>query len=86
MGVFDAADGKINLAASTDKMFKGFCQALDVPELADDPRYRLHVDRINHRKELTERMNEITGQSPTVELVEKLNEDGVPCGPLYNMK
>lgn len=86
MGVFDAADGKINLAASTDKMFKGFCQALDVPEMADDPRYRLHADRIKHRKELTERMNEITGQHPTVELVEKLNEAGVPCGPIYNMK
>lgn len=86
MGVFDAADGKINLAASTDKMFKGFCQALDVPDLADDPRYHLYVDRIKHRKELTVRMNEITGQRPTIELVEKLNEAGVPCGPIYSMK
>lgn len=85
MGVFDAADGLINLAASTDKMFKGFCQALDVPELAEDPRYGRIIERIKHRQQLTERMNEITRQRPTQELVEKLNAAGVPCGPIYTM-
>jgi len=86
MGVFEAADGQINLAASTDKMFKGFCEALDVPELAEDPRYHKILDRIEHRQQLTERMNEITRQRPTVELVEKLNDAGVPCGPIYSMQ
>jgi len=66
-------------------MFKGFCQALDVPEWAEDPLYANYVDRIKHREELTARMNEVTVQRPTVELVEKLNEAGVPCGPIYSM-
>ncbi|MBD3648396.1 MAG: CoA transferase, partial [Pseudomonadales bacterium] len=85
MGVFDAADGKINLAASTNKMFRAFCDAMGVPELADDERYRSARARVENRHELWETMNAITSKHPTKELVEKMNEAGCPCGPIYNI-
>lgn len=85
MGVFDAADGKINLAASTNKMFRAFCEAMGVPDMADDERYRSARARVENRHELWETMNAITSQHPTKELVEKMNEVGCPCGPIYNI-
>lgn len=85
MGVFDAADGKINLAASTSKMFKAFCEVMNVPELAEDERYSSARGRVQYRHELWETMNEITSRYPTRDLVEKLNAVGCPCGPIYNV-
>ncbi len=85
MGVFDAADGKINMAASTNKMFNAFCQALNVPELAADPEYVHAGKRVQNRHQLEQRINEITCRYNTQELVEKLNAVGVPCGPIYNI-
>ncbi len=85
MGVFDAADGKINLAASTNKMFKAFCEVMNVPELAEDERYRSARGRVEHRHALWETMNAITSEVPTKELVEKMNAAGCPCGPIYNI-
>lgn len=85
MGVFDAADGKINLAASTNKMFKAFCEVMAVPELAEDERYSSARGRVQYRHELWETMNEITSRYPTRDLVEKLNAVGCPCGPIYNV-
>ena len=39
MGVFDSADGHVNLAASTDKMFRVFCEIMQADELAANPDY-----------------------------------------------
>ncbi|MEX2489364.1 MAG: CaiB/BaiF CoA-transferase family protein, partial [Pseudomonadales bacterium] len=85
MGVFDAADGQINLAASTNKMFRAFCEAMEVPELAEDERFKSSKGRVQYRHELWETMNEVTGRHPTRELVDKLNAVGCPCGPIYNV-
>ena len=85
MGVFDTADGKVNLAASTNKMFKAFCEKMDVPDLASDERFSQPRARVKNRHELTDEMNAITRKYSTVELVEKMNEAGCPCGPINNI-
>ncbi len=85
MGVFEAADGKVNLAASTNKMFAAFCEVMQVPELAADPDYQHAADRKINRIKLREEVNAVTRRHSTVELVEKLNQVGVPCGPIYNI-
>jgi crotonobetainyl-CoA:carnitine CoA-transferase CaiB-like acyl-CoA transferase len=85
MGVFEAADGRINMAASSSKMFSAFCKAMNVPEMAEDPDYAHARKRIENRHQLQQRINEITSQHRTMELVERLNKVGVPCGPIYNV-
>lgn len=85
MGVFDAADGQINLAASSNKMFEGFCKAMEAPHLVEDERFRNIGGRVKHSDALLQMMNDITSQKPTEELVEKLNAVGCPCGPIYNI-
>jgi crotonobetainyl-CoA:carnitine CoA-transferase CaiB-like acyl-CoA transferase len=85
MGVFDTADGQINMAASTNKMFSAFCHVLGAQELMEDPEYKHARDRVLNRQQLQSKVNEITQRFTTNELVEKLNKVGVPCGPIYNV-
>ncbi len=39
MGTYPAKDGLVNLAASTGKMWKNFCEALEATDLLVDPAY-----------------------------------------------
>lgn len=85
MGVFEAADGKVNIAASSQKMFRNFCKALNADHLVANPDYADGVKRARNRQSLNREINEITGKIPMAELVEKLNEAGCPCGPIYTI-
>lgn len=85
MGVFDTLDGKVNLAASTNKMFKAFCEKMNAPELAEDKRFSELKGRVENRDELLQLMNEVTRTKSTAYLVEAMNDVGCPCGPIYNI-
>ncbi len=85
MGVFESADGLVNLAASTGKMWANFCKALGADELASRDEYRHARGRVERREAINREVNEVTKQFPTSELVARLNEVGVPCGPIYNI-
>ncbi len=85
MGVFDSANGQVNLAASTGKMWVNFCQALDAQDLLERPEYQRGADRIRHRDQLNTDVNHLTRGFTTAELVERLNAVGVPCGPIYTI-
>ena len=85
MGVFDTADGLVNLAASTDKMFAAFCEAMQAEELSANAAYQTVEGRLQHREALWEKANHLTSQHSTKELVEKLNSVGIPCGPINDI-
>lgn len=85
MGVFHTLDGSVNLAASTNKMFRAFCEQMGVAEMASDERYKNPKDRVQNRHELWAEINAITSTVSTQELVEKMNAAGCPCGPIYNI-
>ena len=85
MGTFDAADGKINIAASSGKMFREFCRVLDAPHLLENPNFSSNQKRARHREELSREINKITRRIPRADLIEKLNEAGCPCGPINSI-
>ncbi len=86
MGVFNTSDGKINLAASSDKMFRALVHALGVPALAEDERFSTHGSRLKHRHTLWKLINEETSKKSTKDLVGMMNnEAGCPCGPIYSI-
>ena len=85
MGLFDAKDGPVNIAASSPRMFKSFCEALDVPELLADERYADPAKRLANRDRLKSEINVITAQFSVDELVARLAPVGVPCGPVYDV-
>ncbi|MCB1647401.1 MAG: CoA transferase [Pseudomonadales bacterium] len=85
MGVYQSSNGLVNLAASTGKMWVSFCNALDATDLLDHPDFARARDRVKNKLALNEAVNGVTSRFTTAELVEKLNDAGVPCGPIYNI-
>ncbi len=82
MGMYSAKDGFVNLAASSGKMWRNFCQTLDAQKLLDNPLFDSGRARFENRKNLNREVNNLCQNFTMAELVEKLNAVGVPCGPI----
>jgi formyl-CoA transferase len=85
MGVYRARDGYFNLAVGNDDMWRRFCKALDLPALADDPRFAGAPGRVKHRAEMDRTLNEVFRTRIAAEWVEALNAAGVAGGPIYTV-
>ena len=85
MSTFDASDGQVNICASTQNMWAGFCEALGAHALHQNVDYQSFESRVVHRRELDAAVNEVTRGFTVAELVAKLNPAGVPCGPVYDI-
>ena len=82
-GVFETADGHINIATSGGAIYERLCEALGMPELITDPQFATGEGRSENRVALNAIINERTRTKPSTAWVEALNEAGVPCGPIY---
>ena len=82
MGTFVAKDGAVNIAAPTQRLWERFCEALDAQSLLADPAYQRARDRAAKIATLKPAMEAITSQLSVIELVDRLNSVGVPCGPI----
>jgi crotonobetainyl-CoA:carnitine CoA-transferase CaiB-like acyl-CoA transferase len=85
MGTFESADGLVNIAASSPRLWQRFCDALGAEQLLADPLYRSGRDRAAHKARLKADINTVTRRHTTAELVERLNAAGVPCGPINDI-
>jgi crotonobetainyl-CoA:carnitine CoA-transferase CaiB-like acyl-CoA transferase len=85
-GVFKTKDGHMNIAASGQLMYRRLCTALGVPHLIDDPRFKTVPDRSKNRKAMNEELDKACSAKTSAEWIAVLNEAGVPCGPIYNVK
>ncbi len=82
-GVYRTSDGYINIATTGSKMWQRMCEALGAPELMQRPEYASAAERLRHRDELNADIEALTAKRTSKELVDKLNEAGVPTGPIY---
>jgi crotonobetainyl-CoA:carnitine CoA-transferase CaiB-like acyl-CoA transferase len=82
---YRTADGHINVAASGSVMWLRLCEAIGRPELAEDPRFRRADDRAANRAALAAEIESALQTRPSAEWVSRLNDAGVPCGPIYRM-
>ncbi len=85
MGTYRSADGLVNVAAPSQRLWERMCAALDADELLNNPDYRKGRDRAARNAQLSEALNALFSNFSTAELVLKLNEAGVPCGPVNNI-
>jgi len=83
--VFESRDRPVFFGAPTEKAWRNLCQALGADNLVADPRFATNEDRVRHRQELTEELNQITSNYGSNDLVAKLVALDVPCGPLLNV-
>ncbi len=84
-GVFQTADGYINIAAAGNEIYRRLCEALERPELAGDPRYATGKSRSDNRDALNAEIEAITRGRTSADWIEALNKAGVPSGPIYKM-
>ena len=84
-GAFTAADGPINVAASTDTQFRKLCEVIGAPEMADDPDYADNTKRSAKRKVLKARIDELLSARTAAEWAPLIMEAGVPAGPIYTL-
>ncbi len=80
---FRTADGYVNVAVGSEAIWERFCRALDRGDLATDPRFRTNPDRVDHREALVEILQTIFSAQPTAHWRGRLDEAGVPNGPIY---
>ena len=79
---FDAADKPIVVAVGNDAQFGRLCEALGLPDLADEERYATNPDRVANREDLVEILQERFSERMADEWVGKVRGAGVPCGPV----
>ena len=84
-GVFETADGHINIAASGDAIWRRLCPALGAEELAQAPEYATGKARRENRDALNARLQEFVSTRTSAEWIDLLNAAGVPCGPIYTI-
>lgn len=85
MGAFRCQDGLVNIAASGGRLWKRFCAALGAEELLRKAEYAGPEDRAARKEALNAEIEAVTARYTTAELVRKLNDAGVPCGPINDI-
>jgi crotonobetainyl-CoA:carnitine CoA-transferase CaiB-like acyl-CoA transferase len=85
-GPFRADDDWFNLAVVTERTWAAFCDAVDRPELRDDPRFKTNPDRVDHQGELVPLLNDVFSSRPVDHWLRKLEQAGVPCGPIVRVE
>jgi crotonobetainyl-CoA:carnitine CoA-transferase CaiB-like acyl-CoA transferase len=86
MGVFKSSDGYFNLGVGNTAQFRALCDLIDRPDLRDNPQYQTNAGRLKDRALLAAELGQAFAKRSTEDWVNVLNQAGVPCGPIYNMK
>jgi crotonobetainyl-CoA:carnitine CoA-transferase CaiB-like acyl-CoA transferase len=76
------ADNDLIVAAANDGQFRRLCEVLDIPEVADDPRFARNADRTERRDELRPILVRRLKTRGAVEWFDLLVAANVPCGPI----
>ena len=84
-GVFPTQDGHIILAVGNDSQFRAMAQAFGRADLAQNPKFATNPLRIAHREDVVAAVTEIFAARGSAEIITKLQEAGVPCGPIHHV-
>ena len=85
--IYKCKDGFVALGVGNNNLFTKFCNKAGMPELLDNPDYSDNWQRTLHYiPDLRDTMRNWCGQYTKAEIEEMMDEAGVPCGPVLNMK
>jgi crotonobetainyl-CoA:carnitine CoA-transferase CaiB-like acyl-CoA transferase len=82
---FPTADGWVMIAAGNDTLFRRLCDALELPELAKDPRFLTNPLRSENQKVLIPIIEERTRTMATAALLDLTRRHAVPCSAIRNI-
>jgi crotonobetainyl-CoA:carnitine CoA-transferase CaiB-like acyl-CoA transferase len=86
MGCFPTADSFLNIAATSTKNFKKFCELIGREKMATDPRFATSALRGRNKEALNELIAAALRAKTSREWFEIIVAAGLPCGPVYSIK
>jgi crotonobetainyl-CoA:carnitine CoA-transferase CaiB-like acyl-CoA transferase len=86
MGVFPTSDKPINIAASSAKLWTNFCKAAGHEEWLEVEEWKTNGGRSKDRKRINAVIAEVTKLQSSEYWIDKLEEAGIPCGPVNNIR
>jgi crotonobetainyl-CoA:carnitine CoA-transferase CaiB-like acyl-CoA transferase len=81
--IFKTKDGWVAIATPRDAQWAELCRRIARPELADDPRYKLRDDRLQHADEVRKLVSDWTAVRTNRDVMATLG-GFVPAGPVNN--
>jgi crotonobetainyl-CoA:carnitine CoA-transferase CaiB-like acyl-CoA transferase len=85
-GLFETADGQVAIAPSNDAMYEKFLDALELQSLRTHPDFQANADRMLNRASIKAAIEARTRQESSRYWIERLNQYGVPCGQVLNLR
>ena len=79
------ADGWINVGAANQANWLRLVEVIGQPALADDARFGSNAERMANRAVLIETLERVFRKERTAHWMERLNEAGIPAGPILDM-
>lgn len=83
---YKTADGYLNVACGNQRLWEGFCAAIDREDLLEDPRFETNADRVTNMDELEAEVESRLETAETEEWTEVLHEAGIPAGPVQSVE
>ena len=83
--LYTTADGWVFLMCNKEKFWPALCEAIERPEWAGDPRYARFKDRLAHRDELTNMLDEVLSRRSTAQWMEVF-AGVVPASPINDIR
>ena len=83
---FKTKDSHIIIAAGNDKLFEKLCNVLEMSELFNDEKFNTNSLRSKNMDELKLILEDKLSSKITTDWVRLMEEERIPCGPIYNIK
>jgi crotonobetainyl-CoA:carnitine CoA-transferase CaiB-like acyl-CoA transferase len=80
--IFPTADGRLFIAAATDRQWQSFCRCMNAPQLLADAQLETNAGRYARRLDLLPAIATLTRTVSTQVLVERLEAAGLPFAPI----
>lgn len=85
-GVFQTADGPLNIAPGTRSMWEKLCDVLGIPQLVTDNRFVDNTARVRHRDELKALLETALARHGRQHWTGVFCAAGIPAGPINNVE
>ena len=82
---FPTRDGELMICGGNNGIFARLCEALGIPESADDPKFADNPSRVENCDALRKLLSSRTGRLTTAELDRVLKAHRVPCSPIQDI-
>jgi Predicted acyl-CoA transferases/carnitine dehydratase len=83
---FKTKDSHIIIAAGNDKLFEKLCQVLNINNVLKDEKFKTNSSRAQNMDELKKILEKELLTKSTSDWVSLMEEEKIPCGPIFNIK